>query len=67
MILLGNGNGIKRSNDSMVFAVFFYFLQYHLLLPLLKRIKTMFGSSLLSVVCREWGLMSYLRYLCLFA
>jgi hypothetical protein len=27
--------------------------------------KTMFGSSLTPVVC--WGLMSYLRYLCLFA
>jgi hypothetical protein len=30
-------------------------------------IKTMFGSSLPPVVCRNRGLMSYLRYLCLFA
>ena len=30
------------------------------------RIKTMFGSSLTPVVSKKWGLMSYLRWLCLF-
>jgi hypothetical protein len=33
----------------------------------IRLIKMMFSSSLPPVVCRGGGLMSYLRYLCLFA
>ena len=49
----------------MLYYYEFLFSEFH---GVILRIKTMFGSSLPSVVCRGGGgLMSYLRYLCLHA